>query len=116
MLPIPKIIEDMNTMFGILGYKPNNGKPWTGYVDAEGKGRQPVTWQTAKMVGLNIWSELCQHYKLFGIVANSEQLTKVRKFAKENQKTLGYTNMLVYSKKTKTIKAMRYIAEPMSTK
>lgn len=42
MIDIPNIIENMNKMFAILGYKPNNGKAWTGYVDAEGKGRQPI--------------------------------------------------------------------------
>lgn len=116
MLDIPKIIEDMNTMFGLIGYKPNNGKPWTGYVDAEGKGRPPITWQAAKMVGINIWSNYCQHEKLFGIQATDSQISEVRKFAKENQRTLGWSNMLVYAKKQKQIKAMRVLAVPMSTK
>lgn len=116
MVDIPKIIADMDHMFSLLGYKPNNGKPWTGYVDAEGKGRRPITWQTAKMVGINIWSHLCQHQKLFGIEATDEQLSSVRKFAKENQRTLGWTNMLVYSKKKKQIETMHIRAVPMSTK
>jgi len=115
MIDIPNIIENMNKMFAILGYKPNNGKAWTGYVDAEGKGRQPINWQTAKMVGLKIWSPLCQHEKLFGITATPQQLAEVRKFAKDNRRTIGWSNMLVYDKKNKQIKAMRFIANPMST-
>lgn len=116
MLDVKSVIADMNNMFSLIGYKPNNGKAWTGYVDAEGKGRQPITWQTAKMVGINIWSDMCQHYKLFGIVATDEQIRDIRVFAKNNQRTVGNTNMLAYSKKRKEIKAMRVLSIPMSTK
>ncbi|AAQ81376.1 hypothetical protein PHG31p56 [Aeromonas phage 31] len=116
MLDVKNVIDDMDKMFSLIGYKPNNGKAWTGYVDAEGKGRQPITWQTAKMVGINIWSDMCQHYKLFGIVATDEQIRNIRAFAKNNQRTVGYSNMLAYSKKRGEIKTMRILSIPMSTK
>lgn len=107
------VMEHMDNLMWLIGYRPNNGKGWTGYYDTRGGQQQAMinlSWQEARTLCVNVFDTVSRPSDrvINGVRISGYSMMDLDNYIRNHVKEVDVIRQLVYHKKERKISLIGY--------
>ncbi|ASU00258.1 hypothetical protein [Aeromonas phage AS-zj] len=108
------VMEHMDNLMWLIGYRPNNGKGWTGYyydgIIKQQKVMINLSWQEARTLCVNVFDTVSMPlYRVVnGVRISADSMMDLDNYIRNHVKEVDVIRQLVYHKKERKISLVGY--------
>lgn len=107
------VIEHMDNLMWLIGYRPSNGKGWTGYYNTRGgqqKAMNNLSWQEARTLCTNVFDTVSMPWGrvVNGVKISADSMMDIDVYIRNHVKEVDVIRYLVYHKKERKISLVGY--------